>query len=59
MDKKHDVMLTTAQIQHIRAALREYSVNELPDDQREINRELVHGLWDVVCNDVLFEGVKQ
>ena len=59
MDKKHDVMLTTAQIQHIRAALREYSVNELPDDQREINRELVHGLWDVVCNDVLFTGVRQ
>jgi hypothetical protein len=52
-------MLTTAQIQHIRAALREYSVNELPDDQREINRELVHGLWDVVCNDVLFAGVRQ
>jgi hypothetical protein len=59
MSKKHDVMLTTAQIQHIRAALREYSVNELQDDQREINRELVHGLWDVVCNDVIFSGVKQ
>ena len=59
MDKKHDVILTTAKIQHIRAALREYSVNELPDDQRKINRELVHGLWDVVCNDVLFAGVKQ
>ena len=59
MEKKHNVMLTTAQIQHIRAALREHSVNELPDGQREINRELVHGLWDVVCNDVLFAGVKK
>ena len=58
MDKKHNVMLTTEQIQHIRAALREYSVNELNKDPREINRELIHGLWDVVCNDVLFEGVK-
>lgn len=58
MNKKHNVMLTTEQIQHIRAALREYSVNELNKDPREINRELIHGLWDVVCNDVYFEGVK-
>ena len=59
MNKRHDVMLTTAQIQHIRAALREYSVNELPDNQREINRELVHGLWDVVCNEVLLSEMRQ
>ncbi len=59
MNKKHNVMLTTEQIQHIRAALREYSVSELNKDPRETNRELIHGLWDVVCNDVLFEGVKQ
>ena len=59
MDKKHDLMLTTAQIQHIRAALNDYLLcDDFPRDQHDINRELVHGLWDVVCNDVLFEGVK-
>lgn len=60
MDKRHDVILTTAQIQHIRAALEEYLLSDdFPKSRHNENREIFHGLWDVVCNDVLFAGVKQ
>jgi len=59
MSKKHDVILTTEQIQHIRDALREYGCEKCPSDKVNINSEILHGLWDVVCNDVLFSGVKQ
>jgi len=53
MDKRHDVILTTEQIQHIREALREYGCEKCPSDKVNINSEILHGLWDVVCNDVL------
>jgi len=54
MDKRHDVILTTAQIQHIRDALSEYILSDdFPKDQHNENREIFHGLWNVVCEEVL------
>jgi len=54
MDKKYQVLLTAAQIQHIRDALNEYrTLCEFPTHKHDMNRELVHGLWEIIGNETI------